>query len=38
MNSSHPYKAIVAVAENGVIGRGGISHGGFPVTLSGLRR
>lgn len=38
MNSSHPYKAIVAVAENGVIGRGGDLPWRLPGDLKWFKK
>jgi len=38
MNSSYPYKAIVAVAENGVIGRGGDLPWRLPGDLKWFKK
>jgi len=38
MNSSYPYKAIVAVAENGVIGRGGDLPRRLPGDLKWFKK
>ena len=38
MNQSFPYKAIVAISEDGVIGKGAICPGDFPAISNGSNR